>query len=74
MAKVTVNISIASDQPDRFAEIVQSLAAAGLDVTQALPSIGIVSGEIDGSKIPDLRQIDGVAAVEVERAIGISSP
>lgn len=74
MARVTVNVSIAADQQDRFQEIVQTLEAAGLDVTQALESIGIVSGEIDASKIPNLRQIDGVAAVEAERTYDIGPP
>ena len=74
MANETVNISVADDDPTRFTEVVRSLREAGLDVTQELESLGIVSGEIDSAKVADLEQIDGVAAVERQRSYRLAPP
>jgi hypothetical protein len=64
MTKVDVNISVADKDQARFAEIVQSLRAAGLEDVQQYESIGTVSGTIDSAKLPDLRQVEGVAVEE----------
>ena len=74
MANETVNISVADGDQTRFPEIVRSLREAGLDVTQELESLGIVSGEIDSAKVDDLQQIDGVAAVERQRSYRLAPP
>jgi hypothetical protein len=74
MANETVNISVADDDRTRFPEIVRSLREAGLDVTQELESLGVVSGEIDSAKVADLQQIEGVAAVERQRSFRLAPP
>src|SRR5215207_4308607 len=74
MANETVNISVADDDRTRFREIVRSLRVAGLDVTQELESLGVVSGEIDAAKVADLQQIEGVAAVERQRSFRLEPP
>jgi hypothetical protein len=74
MAKEGVNISIADEHRARFPEIVKSLRDAGLDVTQELESLGVVSGSIDSDKLADLDKVDGVTAIERERSYQLSPP
>ena len=74
MAKENVNISVADDSQTRFPEIVRALREAGLDVTQELESLGIVSGSIDSAKVADLQEMEGVTAVEKERSYQLAPP
>jgi hypothetical protein len=74
MAKENVNISVADNSRTRFPEVVRALRDAGLDVTQELESLGIVSGSIESAKVADLQQMDGVTSVEKERTYEIAPP
>ncbi|MDQ4074696.1 MAG: ketohydroxyglutarate aldolase [Chloroflexota bacterium] len=74
MAKEKVTISVADEYKDRFSDIVQQCEAAGLEVEQALPTIGVVSGAIDSDRFDDFSKMEGVAAIERERTYQIPPP
>ncbi len=74
MAEITVIVSVAADTADRYDEIVAACARAGLRVVQRLPSLGVVTGEIEASGIDALKCIPGVEAVELERSILLPPP
>lgn len=59
---------------DRFADVVSAVRAAGLTVTQELPGIGVVSGEIAEDRVAALGGIDGVDSVEPERTFQLPPP
>jgi hypothetical protein len=44
-----------------------ALQAEGMRVDQLLPGIGIITGEVSQSKIPDLKRVTGVVDVEVDQ-------
>jgi hypothetical protein len=73
MAKIDVNISVADEDQDRFAETVKSLRAAGLEDVKQYDSIRTVSGSIDSAKLPDLQQVEGVV-VEEGQVVSVPNP
>ena len=54
--------------------MVSALRAAGLTVTQELPGIGVVSGEIAEDRVAVLGGVDGVGSVEPERSFQLPPP
>ncbi len=74
MAKVNVSISIKDDHLPQFAEAVEHLKRAGLQVDQALPSVGVVTGSVEQSKIATLQQLPSVANVEQSRSFQLPPP
>jgi hypothetical protein len=69
-----VNVSIADDYLDRFSTVVHQCKKAGLKIEQQLAQVGIVSGSINSAKLADLKQVEGVAAVERSRTYQIAPP
>ena len=74
MANEQVNVSVADDELGRFAEVVRSMRDAGLEVEQELEALGVVSGSIAPDKLPNLRQVKGVTAVETARTYRLPPP
>ncbi len=74
MAKVNVSISIKDDHLSRFAEAVEHVKKAGLQVDQAMPAVGVITGSIEQSKIASLQQLASVANVEESRSFQIAPP
>ena len=74
MAAGDVNVSIADDHVDRFPDVVQGMKEAGLRVSQQMEAVGVVSGSIDPAKLSDLKQVEGVAAVERSRSFQLPPP
>jgi hypothetical protein len=54
--------------------IAEHARAAGLTVSSVLDGLGIITGSVDQSAIPDLALIPGVSAVEPETGIGTAPP
>ena len=71
MPKVTVNVLIANDKMDKFAEVIHACRQAGLQIEQQMPLTGTVTGSIERNKLDNLKKIDGVFEVEVSRRVGI---
>ncbi len=74
MANQKVNISIAEDYLDHFSEVVLRCEKAGLQIEQQLEQVGVVTGSIDSTKLADLEQVEGVAAVEAARSFQLPPP
>jgi hypothetical protein len=74
MPKVTVNVLIADDKMDKFAEVTRACRQAGLQIEQQMPLTGTVTGSIESDKLDNLKKIDGVSEVEVSRDIRIPPP
>lgn len=74
MAREDVNIAIAENHLDRFSEVVRRLKKAGLVINQEMEAIGTVSGSIEGTKLADIEQVEGVSFVERAREIRLPPP
>lgn len=68
-----VGVILAVD-PDRFAEVVEALRRAGLAVTGEQQVLGTLSGTVAEDRIPALRAVDGVEAVDRERTVRLPPP
>ena len=64
MADEQVVISVADDQVDDMATVVDALRAVGLRVSEVLDSAGIVTGTVDGAALASLSTVPGVVDVE----------
>jgi hypothetical protein len=65
---------ILSVEPAGFAETMRAARAAGLTVTSEQPLIGTAAGTIAEDRIPLLRAVEGVEAVERARTIRLPPP
>lgn len=63
---VAVNLAVAEGVD--FADAVAKARESGLHVTQALDDLGVVSGQIDRGRLPQLARIPGVS-VEEDREV-----
>lgn len=68
-----VGVVLAVD-PDRFAEVIEAARRAGLTVTGEQPILGTLSGTIAEDRIPALRDVAGVEAVDQDRAVRLPPP
>lgn len=68
-----VNIIVAVDI-DRFDETVGALRVAGVVVDREMRDVGTVSGRVAGDRVPDVRGLDGVIAVEPSRSVQLPPP
>lgn len=67
MSEEQVVISVADDQVDDMASVVEALRHAGLRVDEVLDSVGVVTGTIDGDALGSLSTVPGVLEVERSR-------
>jgi hypothetical protein len=65
---------VVSVDPERAPDVAERLRAAGMEVTEVLPAIGVVTGSAPASRLADLEGIDGVVAVEPARRIDLPPP
>ncbi|MEW2078633.1 hypothetical protein ACFZAG_37355 [Streptomyces sp. NPDC012403] len=68
-----VGVVLAVD-PDRFAEVIEAARRAGLTVTGEQPILGTLSGTIAEDRIPALKEVAGVEAVDRDRTIHLPPP
>jgi hypothetical protein len=59
---------------ERVPDVVKRLREAGMEVTQALPTTGVVTGSAPASQIADLERVEGVTAVEPSRRFDLPPP
>lgn len=65
MDKVQLLVSVDRKSHDA---VLDNLRSAGLNVTRAMPGLGVVSGSADEQAVEAIRQVGGV--LNVERATG----
>jgi hypothetical protein len=74
MSSVNVTVLVNDEFGDRFADVVGGLEKVGMKVDQQLRTIRVISGSVDSAKVGALKQVNGVASVEVSRSIQIAPP
>ena len=74
MAILQVIISIDDEQLAEMKSVAKRLEQAGLNITQILDIVGIISGACEESQLNNLRQISGVAAVEIDQNYQLPFP
>ena len=65
---------IVSVDPERALDVVERLRDAGMEIAQALPETGVVTGFASASQIAELERVDGVIAVEAARRFDLPPP
>ncbi len=74
MANVNVVIGVEDHHLGDLAAVVGRLRAAGVEVHEALETIGTVTGSVDSTAVQSVRAIEGVAAVETSRTVRLRPP
>jgi hypothetical protein len=72
--KVDVTVSANDEYLNRFSEFVKACEKAGLNISQKLSNIGVVTGRIDADRVDLLHRAPGVAHVEQSRSFQIAPP
>ena len=73
MAEVTVLVD--DDHRSRIDDVAQELERAGLRVAARLSATGVITGSLaDAGQTAALRQVAGVAAVELARDVRLPPP
>lgn len=70
--KVDVLVSLSDDHEPEA--VTSDLRDAGLEIEQAMPEIGTISGKAAPEKFPDIEAVKGVAALEQAGEIQIAPP
>ena len=66
MATLAVKVRVATFDATEMARLASELERHGLQVRRRLPPLGLITGDIDPSRLKELRGVDGVEAVELE--------
>lgn len=67
-------VSVDDDHSGDLPAVVERLRAAGMEVDQALDSIGTVTGSVDAGRAPAVAEVKGVAGVETSREFRLPPP
>jgi hypothetical protein len=74
MSQMNISVLVKDTHLATIELVAQKLRDGGMNVTQVLNSIGVVSGSIDPSLMGTLSQIEGVKEVEQERTYQLAPP
>jgi len=74
MNRQSVTIAVNNQHLTRFDEIVAASEKLGLQVSQRLPGIGVIIGEIDENQLAALRKLEGIAGVEPAHSFNLPPP
>lgn len=72
-ARHKVVVSVADDGLTNLPAVVSALRDAGMEVDDVMETLGVVTGSAAPEATGVLGAVPGVAAVEVDRDVGISS-
>lgn len=72
--QVEIVVSVDAEHGSNVARVADGLRAAGMSVAQTLEEVGVVTGSAPESRLPDLQQVEGVAAVERSTGFQLPSP
>ena len=65
--KVHVNLTVSADAD--LTQVATAASAIGLSIEQQLDELGVISGEIDESRLDALRSLPHVLELELGRAV-----
>lgn len=74
MPRIKVSVSVDDAHLAQILEVARRLQSAGLEIEQTLPSVGVISGSIEGDRVNSLYQITGVQQIEPERSYQLPPP
>jgi hypothetical protein len=74
MSQMNISVSVKDAHLATIELVSQKLQAGGMNVSQVLQSIGIISGSIDSNLMNTLSRIEGVKQVERERTYQLAPP
>ena len=66
--------TVVSANPKQFGALRRNMERRGFRVETAMESIGTLIGSIDESRVNDLKDLEGVASVEVEHTVRVPPP
>jgi hypothetical protein len=69
-----ITVTVTDDQLTNIDELVDRLRAAGMQVDQVLPTVGVITGSVTKSQRTSIERVAGVAAVEDETTFQIAPP
>ena len=69
-----ITVTVTEGQQPNIDELADRLRAAGMQVDQVLPAVGVITGSVTGSQRTLIEQEAGVAAVEDETSFQIAPP
>ena len=69
MTQVHLTVLVSESWLDRFSSVVEQCRLTGMDIERELDTVGVIVGVIDAERVSDLRCLEGVLEVEVERLI-----
>lgn len=73
--KVEVIITVAEDRRVNLNQIASQLQSCGLDITgEPLQSLGMICGKATENKLDQLKNVDGVTAIEKAGTVQIAPP
>ena len=64
-----VIVTIQDSHVPKIRSVANALKRAGLNVTNIMPTVGIITGEIEAASIERLSAVAGVLAVEPDREV-----
>ena len=67
MKTLNISVSVNDEYLDKILEVVTNLQAAGMNVKNMMPILGVITGSVESTQIDVLSQVEGVNAVEVSR-------
>jgi hypothetical protein len=71
---VPVTVTVADSHVAGMEDLVERLRQAGMEVDAVLAAIGIVTGSVPATRMPAIRALPGVAAVEEQTTFQIPPP
>lgn len=73
-AKVQVLVSVDDSHVEKVDAVADELRSAGMDVDEALPELGTITGRAEPALMTTLQGVTGVASLEAARDVGIPPP
>lgn len=74
MSQIKISVSVNDESLSEIERISQNLQSFGMNIEQALPSIGIINGSIEPNLFDSLYQIKGVKQVEPQETYQLAPP
>lgn len=65
---------VISVSPERFDEVREQLESSGLRIDRQLPDLGVITGELIGVDVGQIRSIPGVQDVETQADYELPAP
>jgi hypothetical protein len=69
-----VVVSVDDAHAEEVSSVADGLRSAGMEVSDVSPELGVVTGRVNAQDMDRLSSVEGVAAVERSREVGVPPP